>query len=558
MKEGTGWTIVVMDDEPDIREVISMSLEDEGYRVFSASDGQTGVHLCRQCHPQIVLTDIRMPVMDGIEVLRSLKAETPDIEVIVATAFGDIETAILALQNDASDFITKPIGQDALATALQRAKNRYTSRKQLRDYTALLEHENARTSQELLSHLTFQKNLIESAIDGIVGAGTDGCIRIFNRAMEKLLSMNREAVLGKVSLSDLFGSEGYERFLKDLRSERFGGHNALALYETQLIDASGKPLPVQASAMVMPEVPSEGAGIVCYFRDLRYVRRLEQELADQSHILHQDKMMSLGRLAASIVHEINNPLAGILNYVRLMIRRLDKPHIDEVLIDKFRRDLDVVFRETERCSKIVSNLLLFSRKSEPVFGDVDIRELIDRCMLLSGHKLELSRIQWTVTVEEGLPNIRGDMNQLQQALINLIFNAIDAMPDGGRLQIEAAAAVSADAVILTVTDTGTGIAPDVLPHIFEPFFSTKAEGYGVGLGLSTVYGIVERHGAKIDVQSTPGKGAAFSLWLPVDGAAQGRTNGAPVMTIEEAGYEQTRPDDRQRQGIYRHPTAGSR
>uniref|UniRef100_A0A7C4RR92 histidine kinase n=1 Tax=Desulfatirhabdium butyrativorans TaxID=340467 RepID=A0A7C4RR92_9BACT len=526
MKEGTGWTIVVMDDEPDIREVISMSLEDEGYRVFSASDGEAGVHLCREHRPQIVLTDIRMPVMDGIEVLRCLKAETPDIEVIVATAFGEIETAIRALQNDASDFITKPIGQDALAMALQRARNRYTSRKQLRDYTSLLEHENARTSQELLSNLAFQKNLIESAMDGIVGAGTDGCIRIFNRAMEKLLSMNRSAVVGKTLLKALFASDVYERFLQDLRSERFGGANVLALYETQLIDAAGKPVPVQASAVVMSEIPSEGAGIVCYFRDLRYIRRLEQELADQSHILHQDKMMSLGRLAASIIHEINNPLAGILNYVRLMIRRLEKPHIDEALLDKFRRDLDVVFRETERCSKIVSNLLLFSRKSEPVFSDVDIRELIDRCMLLSGHKLELSRIQWTVTVAEGLPKIRGDMNQLQQALINLIFNAVDAMPDGGKLRIEAAAADNEKAVTLAVTDTGTGIAPDVLPHIFEPFFSTKAEGYGVGLGLSTVYGIVDRHGGTIDVWSTPGVGTTFTLKLPVDDSAQVRTDGS--------------------------------
>ncbi|MEW6259956.1 MAG: response regulator [Thermodesulfobacteriota bacterium] len=524
MKEGTGWTIVVMDDEPDIREVISMSLEDEGYRVFSASDGQAGMQLCREHLPQIVLTDIRMPVMDGIEVLRNLKAETPDVEVIVATAFGDIETAILALQNDASDFITKPIGQDALAMALQRARNRYTSRKQLRDYTALLEHENARTSQELLSNIAFQKNLIESAMDGIVGAGTDGCIRMFNRAMERLLSMNRGAIVGKIPLSDLFAPNAYERFLLDLQSDRFGGANVLALYETQLVDGAGKPVPVQVSAVVMPEIPSEGAGIVCYFRDLRYIRRLEQDLADQSHILHQDKMMSLGRLAASIVHEINNPLAGILNYVRLMIRRLEKPLSDEILLEKFRKDLDVVFRETERCSKIVSNLLLFSRRSEPVFSDVDLRELIDRCMLLSGHKLELSRIQWTAAVAEGLPKIRGDMNQLQQALINLIFNAIDAMPEGGKLRIEATSAEDGKSVAIAVTDTGTGIAPDVLPHIFEPFFSTKAEGYGVGLGLSTVYGIIDRHGGKIDVQSTLGAGTTLTLLLPVDGGMQDRTN----------------------------------
>ncbi|WP_051328332.1 hybrid sensor histidine kinase/response regulator [Desulfatirhabdium butyrativorans] len=514
MKEGAGWTIVVMDDEPDIREVIAMSLQDEGYRVLSASDGESGLRLCREHAVQIVLTDIRMPVMDGIQVLKALKSERPEIEVIVATAFGEMQTAILALQHDASDFITKPIGQDALAMALKRARHRYTTRKQIIDYTALLEHENAKTSQELLANLTFQKNLIESAMDGIVGVEPGGSVRIFNHAMEKLLSENRVDVIGKLSLAGLFAPGAYERFMEDLESERHGGKNRLALYETQLMDGAGKPVPVQVSAVVLPDA-TDGPGIVCYFRDLRDLRRLEQELADQTRILHQDKMMSLGRLAASVVHEINNPLAGILNYIRLMMRRLEKPLPDPQSLDKVRKDLDVVFRETERCSKIVSNLLLFSRKSEPVFSEVDIRELIDRCMLLSGHKLEMSRIQWAISLAADLPRISGDMNQLQQALINLIFNAIDAMPAGGKLQIEARTAEDEHAVALVVSDTGTGISPADMPHIFEPFFSTKAEGYGVGLGLSTVYGIVERHGGKIDVESTPGAGTTFTLRLPV-------------------------------------------
>jgi PAS domain S-box-containing protein len=514
MKEGAGWTVVVMDDEPDIREVIAMSLQDEGYRVLSASDGESGLRLCREHAAQIVLTDIRMPVIDGMQVLKTLKSERPEIEVIVATAFGEMQTAIQALQHDASDFITKPIGQDALAMALKRARHRYTTRKQLIDYTALLEHENAKTSQELLSNLTFQKNLIESAMDGIVGIESGGAIRIFNQAMEKLLSMNRVDTIAKMTLADLFAPQAYERFIQDLESERHGGRNRLALYETQLLDGTGKPVPVQVSAVVLPDSP-DAPGIVCYFRDLRDLRRLEQEFADQTRILHQDKMMSLGRLAASVVHEINNPLAGILNYIRLVMRRLEKPSPDPNTLDKVRKDLEVVFRETERCSKIVSNLLLFSRKSEPVFSEVDIPELIDRCMLLSSHKLSLSRIEWTTSLAEDLPRISGDMNQLQQALINLIFNAIDAMPDGGRLHIAARISEDRNRVALVVSDTGTGISPSDMPHIFEPFFSTKAEGYGVGLGLSTVYGIVERHGGKIDVESTPGKGTTFTLVLPI-------------------------------------------
>jgi DNA-binding NtrC family response regulator len=198
------WKIVIIDDEEDIREVIKITLEDKGYTVATAQDGEAGILQCEKMSPQIVITDIRMPKMNGIQVLDSLKKKDPDIEVIVVTAFGEMDLAIQALQLDASDFITKPINDEALHLALKRAQHRYTSKKQLKDYTALLEKENAETTQELIRTLSFRENLIESSMDGILGCDEKGNVVIFNKSMEKMLSYSKSEVFHKMTLDQFF------------------------------------------------------------------------------------------------------------------------------------------------------------------------------------------------------------------------------------------------------------------------------------------------------------------------------------------------------------------
>jgi signal transduction histidine kinase len=373
------WHIVLIDDEKDIREVVSISLKDSGYGVDTAANGKAGMALCTEKKPQIVITDIRMPDMNGIQVLKALKETHPDIEVIVMTAFADMDLAVQALQLDASDFITKPVHDQTLHLALDRARQRYMARKQTRDYTALLEKENA----------------------------------------------------------------------------------------------------------------------------------------TQAQILHQDKMMSLGRLAASVVHEINNPLSGILNYSRLMIKILKKGELTPTWQGKFIAYLDLIEKESDRCAQIVSNLLAFSRKSPPSFAPVHVPDLLNRCIALSRHKLELQNIRLTNRVQAGLHPVEGDFNQLQQCVINLLFNAADAMPEGGEIHISAHVEPQKTHLVISVEDTGTGIVPEILPHIFEPFYTTKKEGYGVGLGLSTVYGIMEQHNGSVDVRNRPDAGTVFLLKLPL-------------------------------------------
>lgn len=517
MADNANWRILIIDDEPDVREVVAVALADEGYTVATASDGQAGVERCRDFDPQIVITDIRMPRMDGIQVLEHLKKYHPDIEVIVVTAFADIPMAIRALQLDASDFVTKPLDHDALQMALKRAMERHTARRQLKDYLQLLERENAQTAKELARNIQFQRNLIDSSMDAVLGCDADGRIIVANRSMVQLVDISGEQMIGKMTLSDLLSAEERCRLESQLDSEAFGGRHRLSLFAGEVLDSRQRKVPVHISAARLFE-EERSVGMVLLIRDLREFRRLENALEDQAHSLLQDKMVALGRLAASVVHEINNPMAGILNYVRLMRKSLGAGLGDPDRLEKFGHYLELVEREISRCSHITSNLLAFTRQSPPSVAPVDLQQLVERALLLCGHKLALQKIEVLADLPPNLPAVAGDTNQLQQCVINLIFNAMDAMPRGGHLRISGEREENKQRVLLKVHDTGNGIAKKDLPFIFDHFYTTKEQGYGVGLGLSTVQGIMQRIGGSVYVEQTSAAGSTLVLELPVQGA----------------------------------------
>jgi len=370
-----------------------------------------------------------------------------------------------------------------------------------------------RLEQELLKRFEFEHNLIHSSIDAIVASDKDGIIIVFNQMAENLLGYSENEVVKAMSFNDLFTPVEVEELRKELLSEEHGGKNRLFLYETYVIDNTGNKIPIQLSATVMFDEGKE-LGMVGFFRDLRKIRQMEQQFNDQTRLLHEHKMISLGRLSASVVHELNNPLAGILNYIRLMLKVMKRGSLDQKNQEKFQRHLTLVESETHRCSKIVSNLLAFSRKSELELSEMNISELLEKCILLSQHKLMLQNVEIEVDLNPEIPMVMGDFNQTQQCVINLIFNAIDAMLDGGTLTIISSFDPNRGMVEIRIEDTGCGIADEDLPHIFDPFYSTKTEGKGLGLGLSMVYGIIDRHKGTITVDSEVGKGTVFTISLP--------------------------------------------
>jgi PAS domain S-box-containing protein len=508
------WKLLLIDEDDEARQALSAFLEDADYSLLTVADGESGIEFCREESPQIIFTEIDLPGIDGIEVLRSIKETYPSSQVIVTSAYNEIETALKSFRLDAADFITKPLNEDTVMAALERAKKRYNIQRKLQDYTTFLEERWMDTSEELAKIFNFQERLIESSIDGIIGCDYDRKIIIFNNSMEQMLGYSKDTVSGKMFFYQLFSSREWEQFQDQLYSEALGGEDKLFLSESTLISKKGEKIPVRLSAQVLFQ-ENEEIGLVAFFRDLRKVKRLKQQFLDQAQYLHQDKMISLGKLAASVVHELNNPLTGILNYIRLMIKILGRDSLSTEQIQKFQRYLDLSGSEVSRCSDIVSNLLAFSRKPKLEFSEVNIHDLLEKSILLSKYKLTLQNIRIKTNLYPRIPEVLGDFNQLQQCLLNLIFNAADAMPDGGSLTLDGAFFPHKNLVEIKVTDTGRGIAREDLSRIFDPFFSTKKEGKGLGLGLSVVYAIIDRHKGTISAESTPGKGTVFTITLPV-------------------------------------------
>lgn len=255
--------------------------------------------------------------------------------------------------------------------------------------------------------------------------------------------------------------------------------------------------------------PAGEMGVLCQAVDAmaEAVAHREQLLRDaaRQQIGRSEHLASVGRLAAGVAHEINNPLTGVLGFAELL---RESPHLDE----QDRQDLEVIIRETKRARQIVRGLLDYARETPSVPTRLDLNEVIRETMRLLGKREAFEHIVLVEDLADHLPPINADKNQLQQVLLNLSLNACEAMPNGGTLLVSTQAADGK--VIVKITDTGCGIKREHLDRIFEPFFTTKPVGKGTGLGLSVSYGIVEQHGGTLHVESEEGKGSTFTITLP--------------------------------------------
>ncbi len=241
-----------------------------------------------------------------------------------------------------------------------------------------------------------------------------------------------------------------------------------------------------------------------------------QELKEaQEQVIRAEKLASLGKLSATIAHEINNPLAAILTYIKLMMKLIDRDKFNADKIENISRYLDTMESETSRCGEIVKNLLAFSRQSKITIEPHNIEDIIDKTLMLIMHDLGMKEIRLVKKIEPDLPHVQCDFKQIQQAFLNLMGNASEAMSKGGILTLEVALSKKKGFVDINISDTGCGIQKKDLQEIFEPFFTTKEEGQGVGLGLSVVFGIITRHKGTIKVESKQGKGTVFKIRLPV-------------------------------------------
>ena len=382
-------------------------------------------------------------------------------------------------------------------------------------------------------------NLPEKEIQTILSGIKDFVLII---SPEKEIMETNEAFLKQVGCSreNVIGRKCFEVLKEDTREnsncqsicplEEAIKNKKHCRVELTRLDSNGEPRHTELTVFPIWEKKGKISKFIEISRDITQ-RKLSEDLLvkkveERTHqlketherLLHQDKMASLGKLSSSVVHEINNPVAGILNLVMLSKRILKEDGVDQKNIDQFLQYLELMEGETRRISRIVSNLLVFARQSKIELVKFDLNDLIEQTLLLNANLLKLNNIHILEELEYNLPLIQGSEDQIKQVLMNLISNAIESMTNSRkkRLTIKTFSKQNQSSIGLMIKDTGSGIPKNIVSKIFEPFFTTKKKGKGVGLGLSVVYGIIQDHGAKIYVDSNPDEGTCFSITLYKD------------------------------------------
>jgi two-component system NtrC family sensor kinase len=369
--------------------------------------------------------------------------------------------------------------------------------------------ERKRIEEELRETNEFFRNLIESSVDGIIATDMKGNIFIFNKGAEELTGYSVSEVVGKLHITDLYPKGMAKQVMEKLRSSECGGVGKLTPIPLTILNRAGDQVPIQLSAALIYDRSGQEVATVGIFTDLRPRLQMEKRL-EETHLqlVSSEKMASLGKLAAGIAHEINNPLGGILIYSSLLMEDLPPD-------DPKRPDLERIVQEAGRCKEIVKSLLEFARQTEPKKESVDINRAITDGLFFLENQALFHNIRITKRLDPSLPWVIGNAGQLKQVFLNIIINAAEAMHGSGELTITTFPSPDNTSIFMEFTDTGEGIPEENLSRIFEPFFTTKDVGKGTGLGLATSYGIIESHDGKIGVKSKVGEGSTFTMELPV-------------------------------------------
>jgi len=366
--------------------------------------------------------------------------------------------------------------------------------------------------RELIKTNSFLGNIIKSSADGIVVADMNGKILIYNEAAERILGYGADEVVGVPgALAKITGPELSKENMRRMRSGEHGPPGKLISTRITLVRKDGEEVPVSFSAAIIKKNNGNEMGTVGIFSDLRAQVRMRRELEEaRMQLMQADKITSIGRLAAGIAHEINNPLSGILIFAEMLCKSVGSQN------SQWSEDLQEIIDQCMRCKEIVARLLDFSRQSVNQRFSYDMNDIVKRSVDLLAHQGLFHNIEFVIDLQADIPPMTGDPGQLQQVFINFIINAGTAMNGRGRIVITGRFDPVSEQVTLQFADNGPGISPEVIGKVFEPFFTTKGPGEGTGLGLSVAYGIIQQHGGHISADDSISGGAVFTVTLPLE------------------------------------------
>jgi len=476
--------ILVADDDLVVLEATRIILESAGYNIITAGDGLQALHSVSQNHPDLILLDVNMPGMDGIEVCRRIKADATLESVFVVLISGERRDSIsrsVGLEGGADGYLTRPM------PAREFLANIHTM---LRLRAAEV---SARQKERQL------RELIEATEDGVLVIDPEGHALFANPAASSLLNREEADIVGH-----LIGMPLGDETPTEIDLVRPDGRR-------QVVDMRVRKIIWQDQEVLLASLRDvttrkEAEETLHRLNDLleeRVAARTQELQLAQERLARQERLALLGQWAGSVGHELRNPLAVINNavyYLRLVMTKSDLTVLEY---------LKVIEEEAQLASKIVSNLLSFAHIGAADRTAVELDKLVKQ--VLDRHTPPRS-VTVEMQLDEKLPPVFVDPQQISQILDNLLRNAYDAMGNRGEVKLSVQAGPQADTVIISIQDSGPGIPEEDIERIFEPLYSTKKSG--IGLGLSISRGLVEANKGKITVESEPGQGATFCLQLP--------------------------------------------
>jgi two-component system, NtrC family, sensor kinase len=486
--------ILVAEQDSSFLKMIEDSLKASGslYHIEKVSSGEECLRMLRKERFDLLLLDHSLPDGEGLSWLRQFNELGIGIPTIFVTAQGDPRLAIEAMKEGVFDYINRSA---ECAKAFPFVVNRA-----IEGYGLMLEK--VRLQKELIETKNFLESIVEKAGDAISVVDSEGKVLYWNEGAEQVYGYKKEEVLGKKLSQFLYPKDEKlkaeeEKMMGKLMARMKGGE-VIPNVEVKRQTKEGKE--IITSMTISPLRNAEGriigASRIC--KDITGLKKAEERL------ILAERLSSLGELTAGVAHELRNPLAGIKINTQILSRKKDLPEMEKKLLNSTQEGI-------EKIQKIVDDMLHFAKPKAAHFKEEEINEVVEKSLAILQTKLKKGNVSSVFEQGQELPKLRIDIHQIQQVLINLMLNAIQAMEKGGTLTIRT---FSEDegGVSVEVIDTGVGIPVLHLKKIFDPFFTTKSEGTGLGLSISLK--ILENHGATIDVVSEEGKGSTFTIHFP--------------------------------------------
>ena len=498
--------ILIVDDEEIIVKLLSMSLRSDGYEIVTAYSGEQGLEVFKAESPDIVVTDIKMPGMDGLELLKNIKKIDSEKEVIIVTGHGDIDSTITALQYGASDFINKPVRDEALAIALDRAKAKIAIREKLKEYTENLEIKVAEATEEIRRKSNFQRLLIKSSHDAIVAFDHDWKVVVYNPEADRMFGEAAKDVKNKMTIDDLYTPK-IAKIFKNL-AQKETQQNTLPWKENIINTKDNRQIPVKYTSKVLYKT-GEFVGTVNFFQNLTEIKQLEKEL------VQSERLAAVGQTVSGLAHYVKNILIGLKGgsyVVDVGIAKNDT--------EKLKTGWKTIKRNIKRIGDLTQDLLTYSKQREPEFENCVPNDIVNEIIELLKDFVASKGISISQELDTGIGEVLADPKTIHNSLLNIINNAIDACIDDEDISKKHEVKVKTymdknNYFCFEVTDNGCGMDEDTQKQMFNPMFSSKG-GKGTGLGLLVTGKLIEEHKGVIEIKTSPGEGSTFTIRLPYE------------------------------------------